>query len=101
MSLGVRGGRCASVRRLAALGIANEGSANSHNEVRRIRAAFAAGTGLDELTARHSVANAVIRAVVTGATYSSAAGPTFEMGRSGRIARGTDGEGGGVVAAED
>jgi len=59
----------------------------SFDEVRKIRAAFAAGTKLEELAVRHDVASPIIRHVVTGATYSNVTGPIFEINRKGEGVR--------------
>lgn len=57
------------------------------DQVHRIRKAFEVGTPLGRLASQYDTTQAVIRHIVTGATYSAAPGPIFEIDRRGRIVR--------------
>ena len=57
------------------------------DQVHRIRAAFDVGTTIVELADLFGATQAVIRHVLTGATYSLAPGPIFEIDQRGRKVR--------------
>lgn len=58
------------------------------DQAHRIRKAFEVGTPIGRLAGQYDTTQAVIRHVITGASYSEAPGPIFEIDRRGRIIRG-------------